>query len=461
MKASFGLSSGFATVVIALAVQSAVAEDATTKVIVLDQSGTPAPESDLDFGVPYDFSQIDLPLEHIEEIERLMHLVGRVPKYVEGVKLDYIQVGFGRGYGDGRVLLDVSDKDARQLVAYLRRLYPYESLRTRLAYESSLPKTRLRPRLTERARSRLAEHDLPRGFVASRQAFGDGLRARSLAMLHSKNVRQFITQEGFGVSRFAPPGPLYLRLAEETSDCSQVESVGEWHGTPGPVQQLISAEPSNYVLLGRKWQDISNRHSSLEWYEIKNRAFDSWQREHNPWRMPIAQHLTEMHDESWQAFASRHRNGHAKDVDHVAGFASHAIAKRPVAERFWGPRPKDERIWQVRHVELVSLLKFAEPRVYVSRDLPKMEELRTTATRELTKYESSALQQLRSGKDTATDSRLNHIRMLGAIRAGERCLNCHRVHHGELLGAFSYGLFRKTPLTAKALLARKESPESK
>ena len=27
----------------------------------------------------------------------------------------------------------------------------------------------------------------------------------------------------------------------------------------------------------------------------------------------------------------------------------------------------------------------------------------------------------------------------------KRCLKCHAVHHGELLGAFSYRLFRKQP----------------
>ena len=32
--------------------------------------------------------------------------------------------------------------------------------------------------------------------------------------------------------------------------------------------------------------------------------------------------------------------------------------------------------------------------------------------------------------------------MLGSLRATKECLQCHRVEHGALLGAFSYELLR-------------------
>jgi hypothetical protein len=76
-----------------------------------------------------------------------------------------------------------------------------------------------------------------------------------------------------------------------------------------------------------------------------------------------------------------------------------------------------------------------------------MEELRTAKTRKLAEFESGALSQLQAGEDIVIDSRLNQIHMLGAIRAAKRCLDCHQVHHGELLGAFSYDIVRQTPIT--------------
>jgi hypothetical protein len=50
------------------------------------------------------------------------------------------------------------------------------------------------------------------------------------------------------------------------------------------------------------------------------------------------------------------------------------------------------------------------------------------------------LKRLRSDEDLVIDDAPNRIRMVGSLRAGKGCLECHSVRRGELLGAFSYVL---------------------
>jgi hypothetical protein len=102
--------------------------------------------------------------------------------------------------------------------------------------------------------------------------------------------------------------------------------------------------------------------------------------------------------------------------------------------------------WEISRLELVSLLKQTEPRVYVSKNLPRMQDLDTKATRPLDKFETEALKNLRGGDDMQTLAELNTIRMVGALRASKQCMECHQVERGELLGAFSYELKRTPPL---------------
>ncbi|MBP85557.1 MAG: hypothetical protein CMJ64_02395 [Planctomycetaceae bacterium] len=289
--------------------------------IPLNPDGTPAADFDFSFAVRTfpDSNTLAVPHTHTEELARLLELLGRAPKPVDE---------------NWTRRVDLTDDDIHQIAKHLRERHPYRSVRKRLVYETLLPKRPL-PELVPTARMRLQKQDRPTGKWASRTASRDGLRARSLAVLHSDNVRQFI-----------------------------------------------------------------------------------------------------------------------KDIDHVAGFAAHAASDRPFGFSLFNgqdSRSVQRCVWRVRQVELVSLLKFGEPRVYLSDQLPKMEELRVAKTRNLGEFEAGALNQLQSGEDIVIDSRLNRIRMLGATRAAKRCLDCHQVHHGELLGAFSYDIVRQTPITDAAL----------
>ncbi|HVU89715.1 MAG TPA: hypothetical protein VHD36_20465 [Pirellulales bacterium] len=98
-------------------------------------------------------------------------------------------------------------------------------------------------------------------------------------------------------------------------------------------------------------------------------------------------------------------------------------------------------------VELVSLLKFSEPRVYVSDYLPAMDELRDAPTRPLDAFEQQGLAALKNGEDIVSEDKPPTIRALGALRALKQCLQCHTVEEGRLLGAFSYrwGPAKPTP----------------
>ena len=112
--------------------------------------------------------------------------------------------------------------------------------------------------------------------------------------------------------------------------------------------------------------------------------------------------------------------GYIVDRDHVAGFQSHQFANSP--ELRLGE--DHGQGWQVTHRELVSLLKYNEPRVYVSRYRPRMDEIKDAQRRPLNRLEAQALKSLRHQEDLIDDG-LNCICMLYFLRAGKDCLECH------------------------------------
>ena len=50
------------------------------------------------------------------------------------------------------------------------------------------------------------------------------------------------------------------------------------------------------------------------------------------------------------------------------------------------------------------------------------------------------LEKLRGGEDLVVADAGVNLRMLGAIRSAEKCVDCHGGKRGDLLGAFSYSL---------------------
>ena len=136
------------------------------------------------------------------------------------------------------------------------------------------------------------------------------------------------------------------------------------------------------------------------------------------------------HETNVLHFANTKKFGYVRDREHAAGFLPHEFIDEPAGFRSW----------KIQKLELISLLKFDEPAVYISNELPKMKDLKDAKTRPLDSFESQALTALRHGDDLQVQSSPDSIRMLGSIRALKQCIQCHSVERGDLLGAFSYQL---------------------
>lgn len=178
---------------------------------------------------------------------------------------------------------------------------------------------------------------------------------------------------------------------------------------------------------------------------IQRLASDNGQSErYGRWSMPEREETAEQqifHNERRFRFLHRESFGHHFSTERgadIAGFLPHAFYRLSRDEE----KPVPFEPWTVERLELVSLLKFPEPRVYVLDHLPRMDELsaKNAPTRELDDFERAAMEQLRTTEDVVVDAQQPEVRMLGALRASSKCLECHNVPRGALLGAFSYRL---------------------
>ncbi len=211
----------------------------------------------------------------------------------------------------------------------------------------------------------------------------------NLHAMHTSVVREFMYVQGFGIGRmFRMDGRYFTR----------------------PSRSYPVPQPSgDYVPLASASGDSQPAPSAL----------DQW----------------EFHRAGLVDFFDGERLGHAKHRNHTVGFEAHRFT-----DGFDSSQAIGEPAWKLNRLELVSLLKHERPRVYVSENLPNMDELREMPTRPVTPFEASAVEQLRRDQNLVTEADGNLLHMLGAIRASETCLKCHNVQHGHLLGAFSYEL---------------------
>ena len=74
-----------------------------------------------------------------------------------------------------------------------------------------------------------------------------------------------------------------------------------------------------------------------------------------------------------------------------------------------------------------------------------MQELPNVPVRPLSEFEVGAVKSMRNGEELIVRGGSAHLRMVGALRAGYQCLECHQVPRGTLLGAFTYRLSRDRP----------------
>jgi hypothetical protein len=230
-------------------------------------------------------------------------------------------------------------------------------------------------------------------------------RSRAFELLHAQRVEDFIEAQGFGVSRnfeLSHSPETYIVLREETA--FSPESIPR-------APKTIPGQPT---------------------------AFAHWV------SFPSATTLMNVLADHQDRFADPRSFGHVMNLDRVAGFRPHAFLVRPQLAFDDPPEPEEsESTWRITRLELVSLLMHDEPAVYVSKSLPRMSELtERPVMRALDSFEQSSLAKLEGGENIVSQTSLNHIEMLGAIRAVNQCLQCHQVERGALLGAFRYTLHR-------------------
>ncbi len=262
-----------------------------------------------------------------------------------------------------------------QMLRQMRDDHPFESVAGRLEYESTKrdAPASAAATLTLDVEYRLNEFE-------KRQSH-NWRRRRALYAVHDESYHNFVAAGGFGVSR--------MRGAHE----SDVELPAA-NPIPTASDPLPIYEP--------------DRPSSFFPLALRNDSAI---------RGPANQHLIDLHTTGAGDFLDSALFGYVKDREHVAGFESHRFTQVPTLPA------GDTESWRVVRLELVSLLRYDEPRVYVSTHLPNMNELRDTPTRPLTPFESQALEKLWREDDLVIDESENQIRMLGSLRAGKDCLN--------------------------------------
>jgi hypothetical protein len=310
----------------------------------------------------------------------------------------------------------------------LRKRFPIVSVSKRLEYEAPRRSATERPlpTLADESRTRLSELEQRYGGKGDQT-----VRAESLRLLHSNQVEKFMKAEGFGMSRMADlkPSPQHLEYPEPEAVPLAAVSADDY--LEQPVATVTLPEKGVLEEGGGAWT-------------------------------PSRENLNTFHLQDQQLFAGAWSLGWSKGRDHVAGFVAHGFGFMPelmhpefhIVPPAPGdrgePRESHPARWKIGRLELVSLLKFDEPAVYVSENLPRMKDLANAKTRPLTDFERQGLASLEAGEDLVSAASTNDIYLVGAVRAVKQCTECHAAQRGELLGAFSYRLKRSPPLKVPA-----------
>lgn len=214
-------------------------------------------------------------------------------------------------------------------------------------------------------------------------------RAGQLRRLHEDTTNLFVESPGFGVGRMSS-------RAMRPDDLA-------------PVPKMPVAQPDQSDAPVLSTEDLEK-----------------------PYPDPKPDAFRKLHFGGLSDFVNPRDFGYVKDREHVAGFGSHQFSKLPSAEKV-----------QVKRLELVSLLKHSQPMVYVSKELPRMKELKNAPTRGLSDFEAKGLESLHDGEDLFVRDTPQGLLMLGAVRSVAQCVKCHGGERGDLLGAFSYSLTRE------------------
>jgi hypothetical protein len=310
----------------------------------------------------------------------------------------------------------------------VRRQFPVESLRERLAYEPSVTASNAWPPSTipaengpvaaqleafEGMRWRQSVNDVLDQSAASKlhQLGALGVRERRSALLaeHTGFVHEFINASGFGSMRLKR-----IRIDDAFLVLPRTQPIPIPVVNPAP-----SASDSASVRASRRPEQEKLLRSWLQDLHLNG--------------------LVDFANPAGYGFSVGRLRRSLPDLDQWVGFQAHSFRKLPEKLR---AADQSGVIWRLKTLELVSLLKQKTPRVYISKNLPRMDELRNAPTRDLTAFETESLQAIRKGEAIHFHEHRNDLRMMGPLLAAPTCTQCHNASEGDLLGAFTYHFVR-------------------
>ncbi|WP_149115279.1 hypothetical protein [Limnoglobus roseus] len=225
----------------------------------------------------------------------------------------------------------------------------------------------------------------------------DSGRKFEFSMLHDNTVDHFVNNPGFGVMRMAP----------------RIRDKDYYLPRRPPISQPRFTVTSESV-----------------------RTFE------HPLREPPLD-LEVKHRKTVGHFAFPQGWGWEKNHNQILGFQSHQMGgniRYGRDDEFWGLDVDGG--WKIASVELIGLLQHPKPTVYMTTNLPRMDEAKAAPTRDPDEFEAAGLKAVAGGGGLYFGQSRTEpfLRMVGGIRAAKACASCHGCREGELLGAFSYTL---------------------
>ncbi len=295
------------------------------------------------------------------------------------------------------LLLNMAEPPRLQRLLQARAAYPIVDLSDRLQYESVREEVAdsslTQISLSEKVATRLNDKELLP--VESRFS-----RLWALQKIHDQAYEEFVRSVGFGAVRMITAG-------RNRIDTPEIPTLG--FEDEFDVESAVSADDTE----------------TMEWkYHLRVDYTD-----HDA---PDSYHFAGEAD-----FLHPATIGFVQSPKKAAGFLPHAFHLSPAALH---DKDLGYKTWVLQNLELISLLRFDEPRAYVLDHLPRMDHLSSDEipTRALTQFELTSLQELKTEKDVVIKDSGDKLYMLGSLRAGKSCIDCHSVKRGNLLGAFTY-----------------------
>ena len=149
----------------------------------------------------------------------------------------------------------------------------------------------------------------------------------------------------------------------------------------------------------------------------------------------VTQRVIEMDKQSLERL---HTDRVEKFVEQVA-FGVRRVLMMPKIETKKLPVDSTGKTYVIDRMDLIGLLPGKEPIVRLATGINHAlrEEKKVVSTRALDEFEAQAVADLNK-RGLVWKLSESDVRMVGALRASQDCLSCHKGKEGDILGAFSY-----------------------